>query len=106
MFHHDFFVSHPVKRRNRRERLIADLDYAPSCPCTVVTVPGHALSCRGRARDRLIEVLEGFSEVDTGLTPVVTYGPNRRVGIEGAYMVAVDLERKTLVPRSGWIASR
>ena len=71
-------------------------------------VLGEALKRAGRelSRGRLIEVLEGFSEFDTGLTPHVTYGPNRRVGVGGAYMLAVDLEGKTLVPASGWIASR
>jgi hypothetical protein len=40
-----------------------------------------------------------------GLVPPVTYGPNRRVGIRGAYGSAVDLERRTLLPASGWIDS-
>lgn len=68
----------------------------------------EALRRSGRAlsRSRLIAELESFSEFDTGLTPVVTYSPNRRLGVQGAYMVAVDLERRTLVPASGWVASR
>ena len=68
----------------------------------------EALKQAGRAlsRSRLIEVLESLSEYDNGLTPLVSYGPNRRVGVQGAYMVAVDLERQTLVPASGWVKSR
>ena len=45
-------------------------------------------------------------EHDTGLVPPITYGPNRRVGVRGAYMVAVDLAGRTLVPASGFIRAR
>lgn len=54
-------------------------------------------------REKLITALEGFYEFQTGLTPPLTYGPNRRVGAQGAYVVIVDLEQRTLVPVGGWI---
>ena len=68
----------------------------------------EALKRSGRELSRagLIEALESFMEFDTGLTPLVTYGPNRRVGVTGAYMVTVDLDRRTLVPASGWVGAR
>ena len=46
----------------------------------------------------LIEVLVQFDDVDTGMSPPVTFGPNRRVGAAGAYIAQVDFERQTLVP--------
>lgn len=71
-----------------------------------VLVEGLKGAGRDASRGRLVEVLEGLAEYDTGLTPPVTYGPNRRVGVRGAYVLAVDLERQTLVPASGWIELR
>ena len=55
------------------------------------------------SREKLIQTLEGFYEYRTGLTPAITYGPNRRVGALGAYVVSVDLKEKQFVPASGWI---
>ena len=59
---------------------------------------------RDLSRERLIQVLEGFYEYQTGLTPPITWGPNRRIGAMGAYIVRVDIKGKQFVPASGWIA--
>ena len=56
------------------------------------------------SREKLIQTLEGFYEYPTGLTPAITFGPNRRIGAMGAYVVMVDLKEKKFVPVSGWIA--
>jgi ABC-type branched-subunit amino acid transport system substrate-binding protein len=56
------------------------------------------------SRERLIQSLEGFYNYQTGLTPPITYGPNRRIGAMGAYVVMVDLKEKKFVPVSGWVA--
>lgn len=55
------------------------------------------------SREKLIQALEGFYEYPTGLTPTITFGPNRRIGAMGAYIVTVDLKQKQFVPASGWI---
>ena len=55
------------------------------------------------SRERLIQVLEGFYEYKTGLMPPITWGPNRRIGAMGAYIVRVDLKEKKFVPASGWL---
>ena len=57
------------------------------------------------SRERLIQALEGFHEFSTGMTPAVTYGPNRRIGANGAYIVTIDLKAKQFLPVSGWIES-
>ena len=54
-------------------------------------------------RERLIQVLDGLYEYQTGLTPAITYGPNRRIGALGAYVVTVDLKDKKFSPVGGWI---
>ena len=56
------------------------------------------------SREKLIQTLESFYQYSTGLTPPLTYGPNRRVGAMGAYVVKVELKEKKLVAASGWIS--
>ena len=55
------------------------------------------------SREKLIQMLEGFYEFPTGLTPVLTFGPNRRIGAMGAYVLTIDLKEKKLKPVSGWV---
>jgi ABC-type branched-subunit amino acid transport system substrate-binding protein len=55
------------------------------------------------SREKLIQVLEGFYEYRTGLTPPISYGPNRRIGAMGAYVITADLKTKQFVPAGGWI---
>ena len=54
-------------------------------------------------REKLITALEGLYDYETGLTPRLTFGPNRRVGASGAYVVTIDAARKELVPAGGWV---
>jgi ABC-type branched-subunit amino acid transport system substrate-binding protein len=60
---------------------------------------GHELT-----RERLIGQLEKIDRFETGLTPTLAYGPGRRIGARGAYVVTLDLVKKGFVPASGWIA--
>src|SRR6185295_8572118 len=55
------------------------------------------------SREKLIQVLEGLYEYRTGLTPAITYGPNRRIGAMGAYVVTLDLKTKQFAAASGWV---
>src|SRR4030095_9888975 len=57
------------------------------------------------SREKLIQLLESFYEYPTGLTPPITYGPNRRIGATGAYIVTIDLKRQQFVPVGGWVSS-
>lgn len=68
-----------------------------------ILVEGLKRAGRDISREKLIQTLEGFAEYTTGLTPVVTYGPNRRIGSTGAYVVTVDLEKKQFLPASPWV---
>lgn len=52
-------------------------------------------------RAKLIAGLETIREFDTWVTPPVSFGPNRRTGAEGAWLVAFD-ERSRIV-RSQWV---
>ena len=65
----------------------------------------EALKRAGRdlSREKLIKALEGLYEYDTGVTPSITFGPNRRVGAMGAYVVSIDPAKRELVSASGWV---
>jgi ABC-type branched-subunit amino acid transport system substrate-binding protein len=46
---------------------------------------------RDASREKLITALEGLHDFDTGLTPLISFGPGRRQGLNGAHIVTVDL---------------
>lgn len=58
----------------------------------------------GRTLNRLglVEALEALYNYDTGLTPPLTYGPNRRIGARGAHVMAVDLLKKNKASVGEW----
>lgn len=66
----------------------------------------HALELSGKdlSRERLVTALEGLYEFDTGLMPRITFGPNRRIGILGAYIVTIDPEKKLFPATAEWIS--
>ena len=68
-----------------------------------ILVEGLKAAGKDVSREKLISALEGLNRFDTGLTPKITYGPNRRIGATGAYVVSIDLKKKQYVFRSEWI---
>jgi ABC-type branched-subunit amino acid transport system substrate-binding protein len=68
-----------------------------------VLVEGLKLAGKDLSREKLLSTLEALYQFDTGLTPRVTYGPNRRIGALGAYVVTVDLEKRDFRPVSRWL---
>jgi ABC-type branched-subunit amino acid transport system substrate-binding protein len=62
-------------------------------------------SGRNLSREQLISTLEGLYDYETGLTPRISFGPNRRVGALGAYVVTLDPEKKLLPATAEWIAA-
>ncbi|WPN49213.1 MULTISPECIES: ABC transporter substrate-binding protein [unclassified Pseudomonas] len=46
---------------------------------------------RDASREKLVNALEGLHDFDTGLTPLISFGPGRRLGLRGAHIVTVDL---------------
>ncbi len=68
-----------------------------------ILMEGIKQSGKEISREKLIEKLEGLNGFETGLTPKITYGPNRRIGTLGAYVVTVNFEKRRFEPVSGWI---
>jgi len=66
----------------------------------------EALQRAGRdlSREKLITALEGLYEYDTGVTPSITFGPNRRVGAMGAYVLSIDPAKRQFIS-SGWVSN-
>ena len=66
------------------------------------------LSSRELSRNTFVDALEGLRGYRTGVVPPISFGPNRRVGVEGSYVVGIDLDNKRytalseqIVPRDG-----
>ena len=57
------------------------------------------------SREQLITALESLYDYETGFTPKLIFGPNRRVGAAGAYVITIDAEKKEFVSASGWVAA-
>jgi ABC-type branched-subunit amino acid transport system substrate-binding protein len=66
----------------------------------------EALKRAGRdlSREKLITALEGLYEYETGVTPSITFGPNRRVGAMGAYVLSIDPAKREFVS-GGWVSN-
>jgi ABC-type branched-subunit amino acid transport system substrate-binding protein len=56
-------------------------------------------------REELISALESLYDFDTGLMPRLIFGPNRRIGAAGAYMVSINPETKQFAGVSGWVSA-
>jgi ABC-type branched-subunit amino acid transport system substrate-binding protein len=70
-----------------------------------ILVHGLELCGKDLSRERLVTTLEGLYEFDTGLMPRITFGPNRRVGALGAYIVTIDPEKKIFPASAEWISA-
>lgn len=117
-FNHKIFISFPTspadqtaegikefralaeKYRLPSQHLVAQLS---AYSAAKVLVEGLKRAGKDVSREKLIAALESFNRFETGLTPAITYGPNRRIGATGAYVIAIDLEKKQFIPTSEWI---
>jgi ABC-type branched-subunit amino acid transport system substrate-binding protein len=69
-----------------------------------ILVEGLKRTGKELSREKFIRSLEKLYEYKTGLTPRITYGPNRRIGARGSHIVTVDLKNKNFAPVGQWIA--
>ena len=58
------------------------------------------------SRATLVSALEQLRGFKTGVIPPVTFGPNRRVGAAGSYVVGIDLINKGYLPLSDRLIPR
>lgn len=64
------------------------------------------LSSRELSRHTFVDALEGLRGYRTGVVPPISFGPNRRVGVEGSYVVGIDLVNKRYTALSEQIIPR
>jgi ABC-type branched-subunit amino acid transport system substrate-binding protein len=69
----------------------------------MLLVEGLKRAGRDVTREKLILALEGLYQYRTGLSPAITFGPNRRLGSMGTHVVAVDPKHRNLIPPGEWI---
>jgi ABC-type branched-subunit amino acid transport system substrate-binding protein len=69
-----------------------------------ILVEGLKRTGKDLSREKFIRSLEKLYEFQTGLTPRITYGANRRIGAMGSHIVTVDLEKKNFTPVGQWIS--
>src|SRR4029079_11375075 len=67
-----------------------------------VFVEGLTRAGRDLSREKFITALDTLYDYDTGVTPHLTFGPNRRVGAAGAHIVSFVPTRKEFTPL-GWV---
>ncbi|MEN8175625.1 MAG: ABC transporter substrate-binding protein, partial [Pseudomonadota bacterium] len=116
-FHYRIFVAYPtlardLSTRGRNEyQLLAGRHGLPrdhvqaqisAFAAAKLMVEGLRQTGRDLNRDKLVDALEALYGFETGLTPPLSYGPNRRTGARGAYVMAVDLMKKSYQPVGGW----
>jgi len=58
---------------------------------------------RDLSRVKLVGALENLFSFETTVTPPLSFGPTRRIGAMGGYVVAVDLATHSLRPASAYI---
>jgi len=68
----------------------------------------EAVTAGGRRLNRtaLVASLEQLRDFRTGIVPPLSFGPNRRVGATGSYVVGLDLRAKEYKPLSGRLVPR
>ena len=54
-------------------------------------------------RERFRKTLEGVRDFSTGVTPKITFSPNRRVGALGAYVLGINPQTREYVQAGSWI---
>jgi ABC-type branched-subunit amino acid transport system substrate-binding protein len=69
-----------------------------------ILVEGLKRTGKDLSREKFMRSLEKLYEFQTGLTPRITYGPNRRIGALGSHIVTIDLEKNNFTPVGEWIA--
>jgi ABC-type branched-subunit amino acid transport system substrate-binding protein/cytochrome c553 len=90
-------------RRNKLESTHAAAQ-ASAIAAARILVYGLEHCGKDLSRERLITTLEGLYEYDTGLMPKITFGPNRRIGALGAYVVTIDPEKKLFPATLEWVS--
>lgn len=84
-----------LPRRNRASQVAATVSFD-------VLLEGLRRAGRHLSRERLVAALESLYDFPTGLQHAITYGPNRRVGALGGWIIAVEPTSGAFSAVGGW----
>jgi len=91
-----FSVKHGLPNTNLASQILA---YSAAR----IVVESLKRAGRDLTREGFLAALESLYEHQTGLIPPISFGPNRRTGSLGAYIVTINLKEKKFEPASGFI---
>jgi ABC-type branched-subunit amino acid transport system substrate-binding protein len=69
-----------------------------------VLIEGLRRSGQQLGREKFITTMAAMYGFQTGLTPPISFGANKRIGALGAYVVKLDLKNKTFIPVESWVS--
>jgi ABC-type branched-subunit amino acid transport system substrate-binding protein len=75
---------------------------ASTAAAAALLLEGLRRAGRQLDREALVRALEGIQGLETGLLPALSYGPGRRIGALGGYVVEADPARRAFRPVEGW----
>ena len=55
------------------------------------------------SRESLVHSLEGLRDFNGAISPTASFGPGRRIGSYGAFVVAYDTAQKSFAPEVNWV---
>lgn len=104
-------IDHTPRGVEQFEKLHEDhrIDYRHSTQqiaayvAAMVLAEGIKRSGRDLSREKLVVELERLADFQPGLMPTISYGPGRRIGALGGYVVELDLKEKKFGTASKWI---
>jgi ABC-type branched-subunit amino acid transport system substrate-binding protein len=82
----------------RKHRAFLHLAYSGA----VLLEEGLKRSGKGVTREKFVDSIGNVWKLETGVTPPLTYTPNRRAGALGAAILRVDPDTRALLPEAGW----
>lgn len=68
-----------------------------------VLTEGLRAAGRSLSRRKLIDALQHLHVYETGLTPAISFGPRRRTGADGVYVLAADIRNHNFLPGAAWM---
>jgi ABC-type branched-subunit amino acid transport system substrate-binding protein len=94
----EFFSLGNKYRVGKRHRTFQYLAYSGA----ILLEEGLRRSGKGVTREKLVDSIGNVWKLETGVTPPLTYTPNRRAGALGAQILMVDPDTRRFLPATEW----
>ncbi|MGB3096719.1 MAG: ABC transporter substrate-binding protein [Candidatus Deferrimicrobiaceae bacterium] len=94
----EFFSLGEKYRVGKKHRTFQFLAYSGA----ILLEEGLKRSGKGVTREKFVDSIGDVWQLETGVTPPLTYTPNRHAGALGAQILKVDPETRRLLPATEW----